>query len=185
MVCVCVRVRNISLHSQTGTNTVALREECRFVALLEVKYFRFVFSLERVYFLLWYEATRWQKSCLINQCLSACVVCVSVQKGQDMIWTYLCSHSWHSLCSLPDKQGIPPRTGVTCVLCCNYPQHVMYFFSGTVFFNVCGCVCERECVPCVTVCGLNQICPAATEENDLIPTKMKGFIFNVFVFLKN
>lgn len=50
----------------------------------------------------------WQKSCLINQCLSACVVCVSAAKRQDMICTYLCSHSWHSLCSLPDKQGIPP-----------------------------------------------------------------------------
>ncbi len=137
----------------------------------------------------------WQKSCPINQCLSACVGCVLAAKRQDMICTYLCSHSWHSLCCLPDKlPGVWSRT--TCVLCrgspyqavgfCNHPQHVslMCFFqcdfSLECLWGVCVCVCVWKGMHAMTVCGLNRICPRATEENVLIPAKMKGFIFNTF-----
>lgn len=46
-VCVCARETK-TFH----TNTAALREECRLVSLFGVSCFRFVFSLESVYFLL-------------------------------------------------------------------------------------------------------------------------------------
>lgn len=136
----------------------------------------------------------WQKSSLINQCLSACVVCVLAAKRQDMICTYLCSHSWHSLCSLPDKQGIPAWT--TGVLTCSL-LGLFLFLSDCIFPIILStylwcfplvCLFSWESVGvCVwkgmharTVFGLNQICPKASEENILTPAKIKGFIFHTF-----
>lgn len=127
------------------TNTA----ECRLASMFGVRSFRFVFLLESVYFLLWYEETLWlldRKFCPLNECWAACVGRVSAVRGQDMICTYLCSHSWHSLWAGTDKRDIPYLTR-TCGLKCRFLLPSSAGLSVTFFLNASWCVYERESPP--------------------------------------
>lgn len=95
-VCMWERVRNISYKHGSAEGGV-------FSVIVWVFRASDLFSHTSV-FIFSSDIRKQHKSCLTNQCLSACVACVWAAKRQDMIRTYLSSHSWHSLFSLQDKR---------------------------------------------------------------------------------
>lgn len=177
------------------TNTAALREKCRLASLFCASGLFLTWECLFSPLIRGNTLALWQKSCLINQCLSACVGRVLAAKAQDMICTYLCSHSWHSLRAPPDKQflaGVLTRT--TCVLGWgspyravgfrNHPQRVslMYLVWLLSWMSMGGCMRGNACHDGM---GFYRLCPQATEENVLICCKDERIYFQYIFFLKN